>query len=81
MIVFESTGAPEEMPPESVEQLNVARRWMGEIYLDEYLRLSGKNREELQLWMPIVAPSRLWGETESDKERLLATVKAFLNSQ
>ena len=81
MIVFQSTDIPEGMSEESVNQLNEARRWLGDIYFEEYLRVSGKDPKELQLWMPIVAASRLCNETGCDKERLLATVKAFLNSQ
>lgn len=80
-IVFDSIGVPEGLPLESAKQLNAARRWMGEIYLEEYMRLSGKSGDELKLWIPIVAASRLSRETGSDKEKLLTTVKAFLHSQ
>ena len=79
MIVFDSISVPEGLSQEGVKQLNDARRQMGDIYIHEYLKLSGKGPKELQLWMPIVAASRLCAEKGVDKERLLTMVKTYLH--
>ena len=46
------------------------------VYLEAYLRLSGRNRDTVLAWLPVLAAARLLEQVPDENERLLALVRS-----
>ncbi|WP_426449421.1 phosphotransferase family protein [Paenibacillus sp. S-38] len=77
-LLLEHGGMPPGLPSALQEQLTRVRSRLSRCYLDEYCSLTGRSRENIETWVPLVAAARLVELEEGEKRSLLQLIDEWL---